>query len=134
MTTRPTEGAQAPNNHRPAEALTYARLFDWPATERLAARLGFDPTKPGTARDLLDEIHSTWTHPHGISEELSRQGDFYLALGFWLCEQFTDNGLPVPGFASSWYNLFARVLRGDTVFYEVDPDTSIDPRWLGGAV
>jgi hypothetical protein len=120
-----------PIPQRTANPKQYAPLFDWDATQRLAKRAGFDPTQPGAAADILEEMRCNWMHPPGAPEDLRYQGHFYLALGFWLHDRYTENGYPLPGYAASWHRLFARVVDGGHVLFDTQPpDTSVDPRWL----
>lgn len=109
----------------------YAPLFDWDATQRIARLAGFDPTHPGTAADLLEEMRFNWSLPSDAPKELRQQGYFYLALGFWLNDKYTENGYPIPGYAATWNRLFLRVVqRGNVLFDTRPPDTDVDPRWL----
>lgn len=92
-------------------------LFDFAETERVAARVRFNPQYPGLAQEcLVDTQRTLWGFPEGLSEQQIYQAHFYLALGLFIWWQYGEQGRAVPSDIADWYAINTAAATDETLF------------------
>lgn len=79
-------------------------LFNQAETERVALFVGFNPNRPGPARDFFRNCDYP-PFPDGITERQRQRATFYIALGAWVHARYIEPGRRIPPDVEAWYEL-----------------------------
>lgn len=102
-----------------SSAPVFHPLFDFAETERVAARVSFNPKRPCLAQECFLETQQTWRLPDGLSDEQQYQAHFYLALGLFIWCRYGEQDEPEPEDVADWYMRNTALTSSNTLYIRV---------------